>query len=115
MVKAVFFGTAEIACPSLEALAESGFAKAVAVVSQPDKPRGRDLKIQPTPVKDLALKLEIPVLQPESARNGDFVAELRALGPELIVVMAYGQILLPALLEIPRHGCVNIHTSILPK
>jgi methionyl-tRNA formyltransferase len=115
MVKAVFFGTAEIACPSLEALAESGIAKVVAVVSQPDRPRGRDLKLQPTAVKSLALKLEIPVLQPERARNESFLAELRALAPDLIVVMAYGQILPTVLLEIPPHGCVNIHTSILPK
>jgi methionyl-tRNA formyltransferase len=115
MVKAVFFGTAEIACPSLEALAESGFAKVAAVVSQPDRPKGRDLKLQPTPVKALALKLEIPVLQPERARNEGFLAELRALTPDVIVVMAYGQILPPALLEIPPHGCVNIHTSILPR
>lgn len=115
MVKAVFFGTAEIACPSLEVLAESGFAKVVAVVSQPDKPRGRDLKVQPTAVKELALKLEIPVLQPERARNENFLTELRALAPDVIVVMAYGQILPAALLEIPPHGCVNIHTSILPK
>jgi methionyl-tRNA formyltransferase len=115
MVKAVFFGTAEIACPSLEALAESGFAKVVAVVSQPDKPRGRDLKVQPTLVKELALKLEIPVLQPERARSENFLAELRAVAPDVIVVMAYGQILPAALLEIPPHGCVNIHTSILPK
>ena len=115
MLKAIFFGTAEIACPSLEALAESGFAKVVAVVSQPDKPRGRDLKIQPTPVKDLALKLNIPVLQPDRARNESFLAELRALAPDVIVVMAYGQILPQSLLEIPPHGCVNIHTSILPK
>lgn len=115
MVKAVFFGTAEIACPSLEALAEGGFAQVIAAVSQPDKPRGRDLKVQPTPVKELALKLEIPVLQPERARNESFLAELRALAPDVIVVMAYGQILPPALLEIPPHGCVNIHTSILPK
>src|SRR5687767_15686700 len=93
MVKAVFFGTAEIACPSLEALAESGFAKVVAVVSQPDKPRGRDLKVQPTPVKELALKLEIPVLQPARARDENFLAELRVLAPDVIVVMAYGQIL----------------------
>jgi methionyl-tRNA formyltransferase len=115
MVKAVFFGTAEIACPSLEALAESGFAKVVAVISQPDKPRGRDLKVQRTAVKELAQKLNIPVLQPERARNETFLAELRALAPDIIVVMAYGQILPPALLEIPAHGCVNIHTSILPK
>ena len=115
MVKAVFFGTAEIACPSLEALAESGFAKVVAVVSQPDRPSGRELKLHPTAIKQLALKLEIPVLQPDRARNESFLAELRALAPDVIVVMAYGQILPSSLLEIPRHGCVNIHTSILPK
>lgn len=115
MVKTVFFGTAEIACPSLEALAESGFAKVAAVVSQPDRPSGRDLKLHPTAVKALALKLEIPVLQPDRARNESFLAELRAIAPDVIVVMAYGQILPQTLLEIPPHGCVNIHTSILPK
>src|SRR4051812_6643911 len=98
MVKAVFFGTAEIACPSLEALAESGFAKVIAVVSQPDRPSGRELKLHPTPVKQLALKLEIPVLQPNRARDEGFLAELRTLAPDVIVVMAYGQILSPALL-----------------
>jgi methionyl-tRNA formyltransferase len=113
--KAVFFGTAEIACPSLEALAGSGFAKLIAVVSQPDRPSGRDLKLHPTPVKASAQKLGLPVLQPERARAEDFLKELRALAPDVIVVMAYGQILSPALLEIPPNGCVNIHTSILPK
>jgi methionyl-tRNA formyltransferase len=115
MVDAVFFGTAEIACASLRALAGSGFARVVAVVSQPDRPKGRDLKLQPTPVKEAAISLGLPVLQPERARAGDFLERLRALQPKVIVVMAYGQILSPALLEIPQHGCVNIHTSILPK
>lgn len=115
MVNAVFFGTAEIACPSLSALSDSGFAKVVAVVSQPDKPSGRDLQIRPTPVKALALERGIPVLQPQRARDEIFLEELRALAPDVIVVMAYGQILSGALLAIPRHGCVNIHTSILPK
>src|SRR5436853_3324272 len=92
MVKAVFFGTAEIACPTLEALAQSGFATVVAVVSQPDRPSGRELKLHPTAVKTLALKLELPVLQPERARNETFLAELRALAPDVIIVMAYGQI-----------------------
>jgi methionyl-tRNA formyltransferase len=115
MVKAVFFGTAEIARQSLAALAKNGFAQVVAVVSQPDRPSGRDLKLHPTPVKALAIELGLPVLQPERARHESFLEELRALSPDLIVVMAYGQILPAALLEIPRHGCVNIHTSILPK
>jgi methionyl-tRNA formyltransferase len=110
MVKAIFFGTAEIACPSLSALAASDFAKVVAVVSQPDRPSGRDLKLHPTPVKARALELGLPVLQPERARHEDFLRELRALAPDVIVVMAYGQILPAALLEIPPHGCVNLHT-----
>lgn len=115
MVKTIFFGTPEIACPSLAALAKSDFAKVIAVVSQPDRPSGRDLKLHPTPVRKLALELGIPVLQPERARSEDFLKELRVLAPDVIVVMAYGQILPAALLEIPSHGCVNIHTSILPK
>jgi len=115
MVKAVFFGTAEIARASLAALAKSNFAQVIAVVSQPDRPSGRELKLHPTPVKALALELGIPVLQPERARHESFLAELKALAPDVIVVMAYGQILPASLLEIPRHGCVNIHTSILPK
>lgn len=115
LFKAVFFGTAEIACPSLEALAGSGFAKVIAMVSQPDRPSGRDLKLHPTPVKACALKLGLPVLQPERARSEEFLSELRALAPDVVVVMAYGQILPAALLEIPKYGCVNLHTSILPK
>src|SRR5689334_6672826 len=115
MVKAVFFGTAEIACPSLSALAASDFAKVVAVISQPDRPSGRDLKLHPTAVKARALELGLPVLQPERARADEFLQQLRALAPDVIVVMAYGQILPVALLEIPPHGCLNLHTSILPK
>lgn len=111
----VFFGTAQIAVPSLRALSGSGFAKVVAVVSQPDRPSGRDLKLQPTAVKAAATELGIPVLQPEKARAEEFLAEFRALRPDAAVVMAYGQILSQALLDIPKHGCVNIHTSILPK
>ena len=111
----VFFGTAQIAVPSLRALAGSGFAKVAAAVSQPDRPSGRDLKLQPTPVKAAAIKLGIPVFQPERARAEDFLQQLRELQPDAAVVMAYGQILSQALLDIPRRGCVNIHTSILPK
>jgi methionyl-tRNA formyltransferase len=115
MLKAIFFGTAEIACPSLAALADCGFLQVVAVVSQPDKPSGRDLKVHPTAVKALALERGLPVLQPARARDEGFLNELRALAPDVIVVMAYGQILSAALLDIPKHGCVNIHTSLLPK
>jgi methionyl-tRNA formyltransferase len=115
MVKVVFFGTPEIARAPLAALARSDFAKVIAVVSQPDRPSGRDLKLLPTPVKALATELGIPVLQPERAKNPEFVEEFRRLKPDVAVVMAYGQILRKALLETPPHGCVNIHTSILPK
>lgn len=111
----VFFGTAQIAVPSLRAMAGSGFAKVVAVVSQPDRPSGRDLKLQPTAVKAAAIELGIPVLQPEKARAEEFLRELRELQPDAAVVMAYGQILSQELLDIPKRGCVNIHTSILPK
>ncbi len=108
-------GTAELSCASLESLARDEKFSVVAVVTQPDKPKGRDLKLQPSPVKSLALKLNLPVLQPERAREEAFIAELRALEPDLIVVVAYGHILPPAILELPRHGCLNVHASLLPK
>lgn len=108
-------GTAEMACASLAALAgRSDFAVA-AVVTQPDRPKGRDLKLAPSPVKALALERGLTVLQPERARNPEFVDSLRQLQPDLIVVAAYGQILPPAILDLPRFGCVNVHTSLLPK
>ena len=108
-------GTAELACASLAALAgRSEFALA-AVVTQPDRPKGRDLKLTPSPVKSLALERGLPVLQPERARTPAFIGELSALKPDLIVVAAYGQILPPAILDLPRYGCLNVHTSLLPK
>jgi methionyl-tRNA formyltransferase len=111
----VFMGTAELACPSLALLAGDGDYRISAVVTQPDKPKGRDLKLQPTPVKKVALAHNLPVLQPPRARAEDFVAQLRQFAPELIVVVAYGQILPQAILDIPRFGCLNVHTSLLPK
>ena len=108
-------GTAELACTSLAALADWPAAEVIAVVTQPDRPKGRDLKLQPTLVKALALARQIPVLQPERARHEDFIAQLRALAPDLLVVAAYGQILPQAILDLPRHGCLNVHTSLLPK
>src|SRR5262249_15442156 len=87
----------------------------VAVVSQPDKPRGRELKLQPTPVKAVALEEKLTVLQPERARHEAFIQELRALRLDLIIVAAYGQILPQALLDVPRYGCLNVHASLLPK
>ena len=87
----------------------------LAVVTQPDKPKGRELKLTPSPVKILAEKLNLPVLQPLKARDDKFIAELRELKPDLIVVVAYGQILPQTILDLPPFGCLNVHTSLLPK
>ncbi len=108
-------GTADLACASLRALCRETSFQVITVVSQPDKPKGRDMKLQPTPVKELALAEGLPVLQPRRARDEEFIAQLRALQPDLIVVAAYGQILPQTLLDIPRLGCLNVHTSLLPK
>lgn len=108
-------GTAGLSCASLEKLAADKRFSVVAVVTQPDKPKGRDLKLQPSAVKVVAEKLNLPVLQPPKARDPQFINQLREMAPDLIVVVAYGQILPQALLDVPRHGCVNVHTSLLPK
>ena len=114
-LRIIFMGTAELSCASLQALAGNPQFQIAAVVTQPDRPQGRDLKPQPSPVKLLARRLNLPVLQPERVRDGKFIAELRSLQPDLIVVVAYGQILPPAILDLPRHGCLNIHASLLPQ
>ena len=114
-LRIIFMGTAELSCASLEKLSAGKSFQLLAVVTQPDKPKGRELQLQPSPVKVLAEKLSLPVLQPAKAREENFISALRALQPDLIVVVAYGQILPPAILEMPRHGCVNVHTSLLPK
>jgi methionyl-tRNA formyltransferase len=111
----VFMGTAELSCASLETVARDGQFRVAAVVTQPDKPRGRALKLQPSPVKQLAVQLGLPVLQPPRARDEKFIGELGALKPDLIVVVAYGHILPQTILDLPRHGCLNVHTSLLPK
>ena len=114
-LRIVFMGTAELACASLTALLDSPPCEVVAAVTRPDRPKGRDLKAQPPPVKTMAEAAGLPVLQPESARNPAFASELAALRPEVIVVAAYGQILPQAVLDLPRFGCVNVHASLLPK
>jgi methionyl-tRNA formyltransferase len=114
-LRILFMGTAELSCASLDALAGDGRFHVIAVVTQPDKPKGRDLKSQASPVKILARQRGLPVLQPARARDESFLAELRRLQPDLIVVVAYGQILPPAILDLPPHGCLNVHTSLLPK
>ncbi|HTV75685.1 MAG TPA: methionyl-tRNA formyltransferase, partial [Candidatus Baltobacteraceae bacterium] len=112
-LRIIFMGTAELSCAILEKLARE-FSVA-AVVTQPDKPKGRDLKLQFSPVKTLAEKLHFPVLQPAKARDEKFISELRGLKPDLIVVAAYGQILPQTILDLPKLGCLNVHTSLLPK
>src|SRR5262245_36172801 len=103
-LRVIFMGTAELACASLEALTRAPGLAVIAVVTQPDRPKGRELKLQPSPVKEAALHLKLPVLQPERARIEDFIQQLRQLRPELIVVAAYGQILPPVILDLPRFG-----------
>ena len=114
-LRIVFMGTAELSCPSLDALMRRPEFEVPAVVTQPDRPKGRDLKVQPSPVKKLALRKGLPVLQPETARDQEFLEGLRQLQPDLIVVVAYGQILPKDILELPRFGCINVHASLLPK
>ena len=112
--RVVFFGSGEIAIPSLRRLIAGG-PRPLALVTQPDKPAGRHRELTPPPIKRVALEAGIPVLQPEIARDEAFLDELRALAPDLIVVMAYGQILSKALIAIPRIACINLHGSLLPR
>jgi len=114
-LRVIFMGTAELACASLQALLSSPEFAVQAVVTQPDRPKGRDLKLQPPEMKKLALAANIPVLQPERAREPQFIEELKQFAPDYIVVIAYGQILPRAILDIPKFGCVNVHTSLLPR
>lgn len=107
-------GTPDFAVPSLQALLDNG-VQVVGVVTQPDRPVGRKRILTPTPVKVEALKHGIPVLQPERLRRPESVQELKELQPDLIVTAAYGQILPKSVLELPKHGCINIHASLLPK
>lgn len=114
-LRIVFMGTAELACASLEALARSAAAEVAGVITQPDKPRGRDLRMQPPPLKEAALHLGLAVLQPERLRAPEGIQQVADLRPDLVVVVAYGQLLPPAVLALPRHGCLNVHASLLPK
>lgn len=113
-MKMIFMGTPDFAVPALKALAEQGH-QVIAVVTQPDKPKGRGKAVQMTPVKEAALELNIPVYQPVKVREEGFLQQLEAMEPEVIVVAAFGQILPQRLLDIPKYGCINIHASLLPK
>lgn len=111
--RALFFGTPDFAVPALQALHE--VATVTLVITQPDRPKGRGMKLAPPPVKQLATELGLPVLQPTKVRTPDFAASLREHNADVAVVIAYGRILPKAVLEAPRLGCVNVHASILPK
>ena len=114
-MRIVFMGTPDFAVPSLEALVTAGH-EVCGVFSQPDKPVGRHQnRLRPTPVKAAALAHGIPVFQPESLRDGGAVNVLRELAPELIVVAAYGRILPREILDLPPKGCINVHSSLLPR
>ncbi|MFC2728236.1 MAG: methionyl-tRNA formyltransferase [Centipeda sp. (in: firmicutes)] len=115
-MRVVFMGTPDFAVPTLAAIAaRSDLAEVVAVVTQPDRPRGRGKKLSPSPVKAWAVTHDIPVLQPVRARDAAFVAQLRELKPDVAVVVAFGQILSQEVLDVPVHGCINVHASLLPK
>ena len=113
-MRVIFMGTPEFSVGTLEALIEAGH-EAVLVVTQPDKPKGRGGKMQYTPVKEAALKHGIPVFQPRKVREPECVEELRRYGADIIVVIAFGQILPKEILEMTPYGCVNVHASLLPK
>ena len=106
-------GTPAFAVPSLEALSRKGY-EILSVVTQPDKPRGRGRALAPPPVKECALALGLPVLQPGSIRGVEFLDELTGLAPDVIIVVAYGKILPKGVLGLPKLGCVNVHSSLLP-
>lgn len=113
-MRILFMGTPDFAVPSLQALLDAGH-EVCGVFTQPDKPKNRGMKLQPPPVKVLALAHDIPVYQPTSVKDGTALEIIQELKPDLIVVAAYGRILPNAILEYPAKGCINVHSSLLPK
>ena len=114
-MRIVFMGTPDFAVGSLQALCESGKHEILAVVTQPDRPKGRGNKLLQTPVKEYALAQGLTVYQPQKVKAPEFVELLHELQPELIVVAAFGQFLSKEILELPKYGCINVHASLLPK
>ncbi len=112
-MRVVFMGTPDFSVPALENIAKR--YEVVAVVTQQDRPKGRGHKMQYTPVKEKAIELEIPVYQPKRVKDPEFVNILKTLKPDVIVVIAFGQILSKEILELPKYGCINVHASLLPK
>ena len=113
-MKILFMGTPDFAVPSIRALVEAGH-DVCGAFTQPDKPKNRGMKLQPTPVKEFCLEHAIPVFQPTKLRDGTALAQIRELAPELIVVAAYGRILPDEILDYPAKGCINVHSSLLPR
>ena len=112
-MKILFMGTPEFAAVNLKAIVEKH--DVAAVISQPDRPKGRGKKLQPTPVKEIALEYNIPVYQPEKIKDKKFVNFLKTIDADVYVVVAYGQILSQEILDLPKYGCINVHGSLLPK
>lgn len=112
-LKIVFMGTPDFAVPCLKTLNEN--YEVIAVITQPDRPKGRGQKLTPSPIKEYALEHNLTVLQPEKIKTSETEEQLKKLAPDLIVVVAFGQILSKAILEIPQLGCINVHASLLPK
>ncbi|MGF1503855.1 MAG: methionyl-tRNA formyltransferase [Anaerolineae bacterium] len=113
MHRVVFMGTPEFAVPSLQALVDQ--FEVVGVVTQPDRPAGRGQQVRQSAVKQKAVALDLPVFQPKSLRRDEAVLKLRTWAPDVIVVAAFGQILRPTVLDLPPHGCINVHASLLPR
>ena len=113
-ISVVFMGTPDFAVPCLEMLCEQNY-QIKAVITQPDRPKGRGQKLVESPVKACALKHGLPILQPQKIKTPEFEAILEELNPDLIVVVAFGQILSKRILDIPRLGCINVHASLLPQ
>jgi methionyl-tRNA formyltransferase len=114
-MRVVFMGTGEIGVPTLRALLDSEEHEVVGIVTQPDKPVGRSQRIEPPPIKKALTGTALPILQPKRMKEPQSIDEIRALAPDVIVVMAYGQILPREVLEIPSNACLNLHASLLPR
>ncbi|GJL54245.1 MAG: methionyl-tRNA formyltransferase [Nitrospirales bacterium] len=113
-MRVIFMGTPDFSVPTLAALLDSEYP-VIGAVTQPDRPRGRGKTVTPSPVKELALTHDVPVLQPEKMKHPDFLSALQVLQPDVLVVAAFGRILPKVILDLPPRGCLNVHSSLLPK
>ena len=112
-MRVIFMGTPDFSVRTLEALVEAGY-EITGVVTQPDKPKGRGKQMMPTPVKEAAEKHGLPVYQPRRVRDAEAIEEIRKMEPDVIVVVAFGQIIPKEILDMPKYGCINVHASLLP-